>query len=227
MENIVFENRVINLNHHERDLLWISDLYEIECSIGSDTKIVELVDIYVPEKDRRQGIATKLIQDFITTDIKDDVLYFAFAGASKSEYIEEEFKNLTEDDWNVLFSSLDNFYSENGFVCVNKYIGTYEHKSTYLYLNEVGFELLRKIADAYSNLTHVYEFESIANIKPVFYSMVDDGLEEAPKAYKTDRFFVRFESNTTKGFKTDGDITLGRIEDRKVILEEYKYSKVE
>lgn len=225
MENVVFKNRVINIHHHERDLFWVNDLYELDCHIGDDAKIVELVDICIPKEYRRQGEATKLIQDFISTNIKDDTLYFAFAGASKSEYTEEEFKNLTTDDWNELFSYLDNFYSENGFACVNKYIGTYEHKRTYLYLNEAGFELLRKIADAYSNLTHVYEFESIANIKPVFYSMVDDGLEEAPKAYKTDRFFVRFENNITKGFKTDGDITLGRIEDRKVILEEYKYIK--
>ena len=145
--NIVFENRVINFKDpkfdpkHEPFYIqdahsWISDKIDT---------IYSCTQLFVPLEDRRKGIGSKLLQDYIKENIGDDKLYFVQAGFSKDEYTEEEFENATAEERDELFDKLDKFYTKNGFFNINTLIGSYENSMMYLYANDAAIRLLEKI----------------------------------------------------------------------------------
>lgn len=151
--NIVFENRVINFKDpkfdpkHEPFYIqdahsWISDKIDT---------IYSCTQLFVPLEDRRKGIGSKLLQDYIKENIGDDKLYFVQAGFSKEEYTEEEYENSTIEEHDELFDRLDKFYIKNGFFNINYYIGAYENKVIYLYTNEAAVKLLEKIIEDFED----------------------------------------------------------------------------
>lgn len=146
MSKTIMKNRVINFKDKNFDikgeLFWVKDMYEFSDIFD---EVRACTQIFVPKEDRRKGIGSKLLQDYIKENIGNDKLYFVQAGFSKEEYTEEEFENATIEERNELFNKLDKFYTKNGFFNINYFIGAYENTVMYLYTNEAAIKLLEQI----------------------------------------------------------------------------------
>lgn len=161
MTKQVMTNNVINFKDKNFDLeheaFWVQDVYGYIHDIFDEVTYCD--QLYIPKEDRRKGIASKLLQDFIKENIDDNKLYFVQAGFSTLEYTEEEFENATEEERNELFYNLNKFYTKNGFFNINDFIGSYENKVMYLYTNEAAIKLVEKIIE----LNTIYDIHILDN----------------------------------------------------------------
>lgn len=140
-------NKVINFKNKDFDVdheaFWVQDAYAYAHEIFDEITYCD--HLFVPKQDRRKGIASKRLQDYIKENIGNEKLYFIQAGFSKDEYTEEEFENATAEERDELFDKLDKFYTKNGFFNINTLIGSYENSMMYLYANDAAIRLLEKI----------------------------------------------------------------------------------
>lgn len=155
---IVFKNEVIKTNDITAASLkaypfWIQDIYDF---IKNDhDSIIELTNIFIPEEERLKGKGSKLIQEYIKENIKEDKLYFVIAGASRIEYTEEQNYNMTRPQFDLILSILDNFYTKNCFVNINRITFTYEDNQVYLYLNQAGLKLVKDLMSTINQVSYL------------------------------------------------------------------------
>lgn len=201
MEKTVFDNEKIVFKEINIDnqAFWLQDLY----GYGHDIfdRVIHCKNIYIPKRERRQGKATRLLQSYIEENVGDDNLYFIQAGVNTIEYTEKEFEEFKEDDFNELFGKLRNFLNKNGFVNINTFIGTYNFKEVYVYINEAAAKLFEVIATSYENKTFITEFEDDLLSKTLIYegtNKIDEALHDKRK--QIDIFFdVEFVNNIHLG----------------------------
>lgn len=143
-DQTVFTNKEINLE--KENTCWIEDVASY-LRDKTTVPVVECFQLFIPKEERRKGKASKLLQDYIKKNIGEDKLYFATAGASKEEYkTQKEFIELCNSgELDSLLKQLEEFYNKNGFLNVSKFIGGYEFKEMYLYMNDAAYKFLINI----------------------------------------------------------------------------------
>lgn len=139
---INFKDENFDIEHQP---FWVQDTYCIAHDIFDEVLYCE--QLFVPKENRRKGVASKWLQDYIKENIGDDKLLFAQAGFSTKEYTLEEYKSATAEERETLFYNLDKFYTKNGFFNINDFIGNYEEHVMYLYINEAAVKLIEKIVE--------------------------------------------------------------------------------
>lgn len=105
------------------------------------TEVLEITSIYVAKEFRGNGVASALLND-LTKAFANKVIYLQ-SGAHIYEYEEEP----DEEEIEKCLDSLHKFYTLNGFLNVNRIIGHYSTKCSYLFNNEFSKPLLAKIEE--------------------------------------------------------------------------------
>lgn len=118
----------------------LGDMRELLKSHFPDIKtFFELESIYVPHATRHTGVGSKLISDFCDSHPNDVIILVA--GAHEFEYSDEP----SEDEFKQCLVRLQRFYSQLGFVNINKQIGGYQFRCTYICNNEIGMQIIKHI----------------------------------------------------------------------------------
>lgn len=118
----------------------LGDMREFLKSHFPDIKtFFDLTSLYVPHADRGKGIGSKIIADFC--DAHPTSVIVLTAGAHEFEYDEEP----SEQEFEKCLQRLGRFYSQLGFVNINKQIGGYQFRCTYICNNEIGMQIIKHI----------------------------------------------------------------------------------
>lgn len=116
------------------------------------TEILEITSIFVSKEFRGKGVASNILSD-LTKAFTNKVIYLQ-SGAHVYEYDEEP----DEEEIEKCLVSLHKFYTSNGFLNVNRVIGHYSTKCSYLFDNEFSKPLLKKIEQERIALDGKYDF---------------------------------------------------------------------
>lgn len=120
----------------------IADLIDYSNNANMLNDIKYISKIIVPKNERNKGIGTEKLLE-LCNSIGDDTFILVTAGVLMQEYKIEP----TNEEYELILNKLDKFFKNIGFIDVNKYIGCYEYKCSYLYGNKVGLELIKSFKE--------------------------------------------------------------------------------
>lgn len=130
----------------------LSDMMGLCASNKITVPIIEIYQIFTEKNMRENGIASDLIKTVVAQN--PNAIIFAVAGASKLEYPDEP----AEDEFYTILENLKPFYEKTGFIDINRVIGGYERKCTYLYVGndnigvaKLALEMLKNKLDKREN----------------------------------------------------------------------------
>lgn len=134
----------------------VGDLYceLLESKKDYRYKICHIYDIFVKKKLRHFGMGTLLID--LVTELLRDYIIVADSGASMTEYPELDKQYPDSNELNnrcgEIAESLRPFYESVGFKDVNGYIGGYESKTAYMFMNEKGKDMLSYMEERHNKM---------------------------------------------------------------------------
>lgn len=143
---------MINLNHeayikfrekgdYNDKEFWYADT---EFAI-KDNPVILIDELYVLKGKRNIGLGTTLLKEVIMNN--PNTIILVKSGLGVSDYHKEP----TDDEYIMVLNKLDKFFTERGFVNINKYTKSYEYHELYVYTgNDMGMRFFEEIKSFYN-----------------------------------------------------------------------------
>ena len=140
IEKEEYRLKCLNIDKQDKNnIFYIKDLIKYMEKYEVNSKVMEIKEIWVKPELRNKGVGTSILREICSRN-EDKIIIMV------SQVLRKEFTKPPAYETLVNINKrLSEYYENLGFINVNRYIGKYNVKNTFIYPNQSSGKLISKL----------------------------------------------------------------------------------